>query len=184
MGEVVDKIKQYSGLAVAIMTAIGFSGVFMLYASGAPQAPDQGEEQELNFEIPDQVYTEEGFNKNFQELIVTAAQHNIAITTVIYNNESERENIEDLEGVPQEFNDRAYVQIVPFENAEDLPTQADIEDYPAAVTVSGTISEQGVIPRMEMQQNEVTRDQVERDICNVLDDLQGISAKCQAIGAF
>lgn len=177
------KMKQYSSLLVAVMMAVGFGATFMLYAGGAPQAPDQGEQQELDLELPTETYTEEGFNKNFQELVVTAAQHNVAITTIIYEDEEQRETIEDMQGIPAEFNDRAYVQIVSFGNAEDLPTQADISDYPAAVTVSGSITGQGVIPSIEIVEEEITRNAVETSICNALNDLSGIAAKCQSIGA-
>lgn len=179
------KTKQYGNLIIALMMTVGFGATFMIYAAGAPQAQDQNDSSEqLNYELPNQTYTEEGFSKNFQEQAVTAAQNDIALVSVIYENESQLENVEDMQPITDTFGDKAYIQVVDFADASDIPTQAQIEDYPAAVVIGGSMSGNGVTPRLQLIQGEVTRTEVEQEICNVIGDLQGLAAHCQSIGAF
>lgn len=179
------KTKQYGNLIIALMMTIGFGATFMIYAAGAPSSnPGNDDTQELNYELPQTTYTEEGFGKNYQEQVVAAAQNDIAFVNVIYDNESQLENIEDMQPVASNFQDRAYVQLISLDNAENLPSQTQIEGYPSAVVIGGSGSSQGVVPRQEIVSGNITQNEVEKGVCNVLSNLQGIAARCQSLGAF
>ncbi|WP_414837656.1 hypothetical protein ACK3SF_05295 [Candidatus Nanosalina sp. VS9-1] len=178
------KVKQYGNLLIALMMAVGFGATFMIYAGGAPGGSTGNDDtQQLNYELPNSTYSETGFQKNYREQVVSAAQNDIAYVNVIYDNESQLENIEDMRPVASNFNNRAYVQVIPLSESEDLPSQTRIEDYPSAVVVGGSASQRGVIPRQEIISGDITQTEVETAVCNALSQLQGVAARCQSLGA-
>lgn len=179
------KTKQYGNLVIALMMTIGFGATFMIYAAGAPQAQNQDDNsEELNYELPESTYTEEGFNKNFQEQAVIAAQNDVAMVSIIYENESQLENIEDMRPINDIFGQKAYIQVVGSGDASDIPTQAEITDYPSAVVIGGSATPRGISPTVQSFEQDFTRQDVEREICRVISDLQGVAAHCRSIGAF
>ena len=179
------KTKQYGNLLIALMMTIGFGATFMIYAAGAPsaQSPEDSTE-ELNYEIPESTYTEEGFDKNFQEQAVIAAQNDVAVVSIIYENQSQLENIEDMRPINDVFGDKAYIQVIDSADASDIPTQAEITDYPAAVVIGGSATSRGIAPTVQSFEEDFTRTDVEREICRALSNLQGVAAHCRSIGAF
>lgn len=179
------KTKQYGNLLIALMMTIGFGATFMIYAAGAPGSQDTNDDtEELNYELPDSTYTEEGFNRNFQEQVVIAAQNDVAMVNIIYENESQLQNIEDMRPVNDVFGDKAYIQVIDSGDASDIPTQAEISEYPAAVVLGGSISQRGVTPTIQSFEEEFTRTEIEREVCRAISDLQGVAAHCRSIGAF
>ena len=180
------KTKQYGNLLIALMMTIGFGATFMIYAAGAPsgQSPEDSTE-ELNYEIPESTYTEEGFDKNFQEQAVIAAQNDVAVVTVMYDNESQLESIEDMRPINNVFGEKAYIQVIDSGDSLDIPTQAEVTEYPAAVVIGGSISQRGISPTLQsFESGDFTRTDIEREICRAISDLQGIAAHCRSIGAF
>jgi hypothetical protein len=178
------KVKQYGNLVIALMMAVGFGATFMIYAGGAPGGSTGNDDtQNLNYELPASTYSEEGFQKSYREQVVSAAQNNIVYVNVIYDNKSQRENIENMQPVVSNFNDRAYVQVIPLSDSEDLPSQTQIEKYPSAVVIGGSASQRGVVPRQEIVSGNISQTEVEVAVCNALSQLQGVAARCQSLGA-
>lgn len=179
---IVDKLKQYGKLIIAVVITIGFGGTMFVYGGGGSQ-PDTGEEQETNFTAPSQHYRLGSFNKSYTEQVVISARDDVVFVNAYYENESQKQQLEQLQPVTQNFGDRVYMQVIDTSTSIDVISRNGVNEFPAVVVQGGLMTQRGQAPQAQKVTN-ITQLNVERAICNGLTDLGGQAAKCQQVGAF
>jgi len=179
---IVKELKQYGNLVIAVLITVGFGATFMLYGNGSQQ-PDTGQEEEMNFTAPSQNFVVGSFNKSYTEQIVIAAQEDAVFVNAFYENESDREQLEQLETITQNFGDRVYIQVADSSQGGEIISRNSVVEFPSVVVQGGLMTRRGPAPQQQTVTN-ITQVNVERAICNTLTELGGQAARCQQIGAF
>lgn len=179
-----NKFKQYGNLMVALLITVGFGATFLVYGGGAGGTgnSNQNQQEQRNFTAPSTQYTEEGFNRSFTEQVVIGARDNVVFVNAIYDNESQIEDLRQLQEIQQIYGDKAYIQIVSSVQASDIVTRNGITNYPTVVVQGGIMTQRGPGPQQEVVQNITVRN-VEEAICKTLSNLGSVAARCQQIGA-
>ena len=180
---IVKELKQYGNLIIAVLITIGFGATFMLYGNGGGAQPDTGEQEEMNFTAPSENYRVGSFNRSYTEQVVIAAQNDVVFVNAFYDNESDREQLEQLESITQSFGDRVYIQVADSSQGAEIISRNSVTEFPSVVVQGGLMTQRGPAPQQTTVTN-ITQVNVERAICNTLTDLGGQAARCQQIGAF
>lgn len=180
---IVKELKQYGNLIIAVLITVGFGATFMLYGNGGNQQPDTGEQEEMNFTAPAENYRVGSFNKSYTEQIVISARDDVVFVNAFYDNESDREQLEQLESITQNFGDRIYIQVTDSSQGAEIISRNSVAEFPSVVVQGGLMTQRGPAPQQQTVTN-ITEVNVERAICNTLTNLDGQAARCQQIGAF
>lgn len=180
---IVDKLKQYGNLIIAVLITIGFGGTMFVYGGGGGGQADTGEDQEMNFTAPSEHYRVGSFNKSYTEQVVISGSDDVVFVNAYYENESQREQLEQLKPVTENFGERVYMQVIDTSTSVDVISRNSVNEFPAVVVQGGIMTQRGPAPQSQVVTN-ITQLNVERGICNSLTDLGGQAAKCQQVGAF
>jgi len=81
---------------------------------------------------------------------VISAREDRVFINAFYSSAEERDELENLQGIQQNFGDRAYIQIVNSSSGSDIITQNGIVDFPKVVVISGVQTRRGLSPRQVM----------------------------------
>jgi hypothetical protein len=175
-----SKIQQFGLVAVGIMVAIGFSGVFS-YSGLVNTSDNQNpEEREFNATLPEDHFSEQSYGLSVSEqarLIRQQANENgtfIAFVNVVYDNESEVSDFSDLETLPEEMDNRVYINLIDS-SEEAWGTQYQIE--PPEAIVVGTQTRQGRIAVLP-QRSETDRASIKETACGSMVQLGDLAATC------
>ena len=184
MGTLKKKLSQYGNLFVAVLITIGFGATFLVYGGGGqsgPSANNQDTEQR-NFTAPSQNYIEGSFDRSFTEQVVIAARDDVVFVNAFYDNETQIEELRNLQQVQERFGERVYIQVTDSAEGAEIVSRNGLNEFPAVVVQGGVMSQRGPAPQQEVVENVTVRG-VEEAICNALTDLGNVAARCQQIGA-
>lgn len=178
------KLKQYGNLMVAVLITIGFGATFLVYGGGGGGAgsPSNQDQEQRNFTAPGQQYTETGFNRSYLEQVVIAAQQEAVFVNAIYDNETQIEELRQLQQLQETYGDKAYIQIVSSTQVPEVVTRNSVTEFPAVVVQGGVLTQRGPAPQQQKVENITVRN-VEEAICSTLNNLGSAAARCQQIGA-
>jgi hypothetical protein len=177
-------LKQYGIVIFGLMLGLGFGGsMFAQNYSGSSSAPSGSNQQTTtNYTEPGTNFRVGTFNKSFNEQVVIAARNDKVFVNAYYENAEQKEELKSLKSVTDNWGDTAYVQIVSSNISSEILTRNGIVEFPKVVVVGATATRRGVAPQQQVISN-ITQENVERGICNVLSNLGGHAARCQALGA-
>lgn len=184
MGTLKNKISQYGNLFVAVLITVGFGATFMVYGGGGqsgPSAANQDNEQR-NFTAPSQNYVEGTFNRSYTEQVVIGARDDVVFVNAFYDNETQIEELRNLQQIQERFGDRVYLQIASSTQGADIVSRNGLNEFPAVVVQGGVLTQRGPGPQQEVVENVTVRG-VEEAVCKTLTDLGDVAARCQQIGA-
>jgi hypothetical protein len=175
--------KQYAIVLVGLSLGLGFSASMFAqdYTGGGSSSSSQ--ETSRNFTEPGKNFKVGSFNKSFREQVVIAARNDKAFVNAYYSSEEEKEELQSLQSVTDNWGDRVYIQVVNSSTESEILTRNGIVNFPKVVVVGATASQRGVVPQQEII-SDITQENVERGICNAVTNLGSQAARCQAIGAF
>lgn len=162
------KWEQYGILIVALLIGGGFAfGGIASYAgiTGGNQQQDNG----FNASIPAQNYKEGSFGMDSREELAVARAEDIVFVHGFYENETQKQQLQYLQQLPQDFNDRVYVSLVSTSEGSDILIDFGIIDFPAVVVIGGGGSS---------QPDDLSVSSVEEEVCDSFRQLGSLSAKC------
>lgn len=171
-----EDLKRYAVLVIGITLSLGFAfGAVQSFSSmvDAP-APQQGQS---NAELPENDRAEEPFNLNIQEQFTLAFQNDIVFVNLYYETEEQKENLQDLGIVEDELGDKIYLTRVNESEADTLPIEAGIDEYPAFIVVGDNQE----APQRTFQGEEFSNEQLASAICDSMATWGEYSSVCQSL---
>lgn len=162
-------LEKYGTALMAIMLGGGFAFGGMSAYSSMVNADSGGGGGEANLSAPAQNFNQGEINRTSQEKLYIAAQNDYIFVTAYYMNESEREALGNLESLPSDFNDRAYINVV---NASEIVPPGEITDYPAALVFGANRASPSVVVQ------DATESKIRQAMCDSVGNLGELAATC------
>jgi len=165
------KINQYGILLVGLMIGGGFAlGGIVSYSGLVDTGSSQREE--FDAQLPSQNYIEGSFDLDRQEQLILAAQNDAVFISVFYEDQEQLENMRFLESVPQEFNNRVFIQVQNSSSDSPLLIDFGVTEFPKAIVIGSSRSAR--VATLD----EVSKDQTENAVCQVIREWGQFAAKC------
>jgi hypothetical protein len=163
-------IEKYGVFIMAILIGGGFAfGGMASYAGLVDTGSSNNGDQEANITLPQQNYRDGSFGRSSQEKLYMAGQTDSVFITGYYTTSEEKQQVEELETVAQNFNGRAYVEIV---NASETTVREEVSDYPAALVIGSNRASPTA-----MVEN-ATVPSVTQAACNAVREYGNLAAQC------
>ncbi|MBC5792794.1 MAG: hypothetical protein H8Z69_02020 [Nanohaloarchaea archaeon] len=156
------------GLSIAGGFAFGGIAQFSGITGGGGS---NNQQQEFNATLPSQNYMESSYSLSAREQRVLAVQNDIVFVNSFYSNQSQFEDMKQLESVPQDFGNRVYVNLVNSSSTNDVLYNYGITEFPKAVVIGG--SRQGVTTV-----SNVSTSTISSSACKVFATLGDQAANC------
>jgi hypothetical protein len=156
-------------IGMAVAGGFAFGGIAQF--SGITGGGDSNQQQQFNATLPSQSYQETGFDLSAREQRVLAVRNDIVFVNSFYSNQSQLDDMKQLESVSQSFGDRVYVNLVNSSSANDVLYSYGITEFPKAVVIGG--SRQGVTTV-----SNVSSQTVSSAACNAFAQLGDQAANC------
>lgn len=173
-----NDLKRYGIFIGGVILSLGFAFGAVVTFAGIVDTPERGPQGE-QVELPEQNYQEESFDLGQRAQFQLAFQFDVAFVNAYYTSEDERQAMRnDLQGIPEEFDDRVFVQLVNESNQDTLAIEfsSSIEEYPAYIVIGGNQEEANRISDQGLRE----RDEIVEDLCTVMRDWSGL-AQCQTL---
>lgn len=155
---------------MAILLGGGFAfGGIAAYSGMVNTGSSNSDQQQPNLTAPSQTFIDGQYNRSSQEKLYIASQNDYVFITGYYQTKEQRQQVEQYRTVAQNFNNRAYIEIV---NASVSPPPADITSYPAALVIG---SNRGS-PTAVVQN--ATASDVRQAACNGIRNYGSLAATC------
>ncbi|MFT4867752.1 MAG: hypothetical protein ACI9LV_000356 [Candidatus Nanohaloarchaea archaeon] len=161
--------KQIGILVVAILIGGGFAFGGIASYAGITGGGQQNSQGEFNAVVPEQNYQETPYNMSLREQQVLAYNEDIVFVNAFYENESQKEQLQQLQNLPNRFDNRVYVSVASSSSSSEILISYGLVDFPSAVVTGGS----GV-----SQPDNVTAPQVSDAVCDVFRSLGDQSAQC------
>lgn len=166
------KLEQYGVLIVGLLIGGGFAfGGIASYAGMTGGGGSSGE-TEFDASLPVSNYQESSFNMSKREQLVAAARNDVVFVNAFYSSQQEKEQMRTFESLPGEFNDRVYVQVVDSSEPSSLLSSYGITEFPTVIVVGSSRGSPSV------KVDDITTDNVESAVCQVMRNWGSVSAKC------
>lgn len=162
-------LEQYGIVVVAILIGGGFAFGGIASYAGIVGDTGQSNQGEFNAEVPDQNYQETPYNMSLREQQVLAYNEDIVFVNVFYENESQKEQLQQLQNLPDRFDNRVYVSVASSSSNSEILISYGLVEFPSAVVTGGS----GV-----NQPEDVTVQQVSDAVCDGFRSLGDQSAEC------
>jgi len=162
--------KQIGIFVVAILIGGGFAfGGIASYAGivGGGQQP-QGK-GEFDATVPEQNYQESPYNMSLREQRVLAYNNDVVFVNTFYENEEQKEQLQQLQSLVQRFDSRVYVSVANSSSNSEILISYGLVEFPSAVVTGGS----GV-----SQPENVTVERVSEAVCDGFRNLGDQSAEC------
>lgn len=173
-----EDLKRYGIFVAGLMLSLGFAFGAVVTFAGIVDTQPSGERGE-QVELPAENYQESSFDLGQEAQFRLAFQFDVAFVNAYYTDQEEKESMrDDLQDLPDEFNDRVFVQLVNESDRDSIAFSfaEEIEDYPAYIIIGGNEQEANRISDQGLKQ----REEVVQDICTVMRDWSGLG-QCQAL---
>lgn len=161
-------LKQYGILVVALMLGGGFAfGGIASYAGLVDTGSSDREQQRVT--MPEQNYKEKPFNMSSRGQQALAYNRDVVFVNAFYETGEQRQQLQDLQQLPERFDDRVYVSVANSSADSDLMISYGIVEFPAVVVMGGSGS---------AQPENITVSAVSDAVCDSLRSLGEQSAQC------
>lgn len=171
-----DQLAKYGVLVFGLILGLGFAfGPMMSYMDGNTQRTQQGQNAEdYNLELPEQDYTEEGFNRGLNELATIADRESIVFVTALYETEEQYNELSNIRDLQEEFEGRLYIEMI---NAEEqhsqLITDMGLSNFPTVLVVGDNPSN-----RYLVIEDDISQQRVAQAICDAIADFGSVASYC------
>lgn len=162
-------VQQIGIFVVAILIGGGFAFGGIASYAGIVGDTGQSSQGEFDGEVPDQNYQETPYNMSLREQQVLAYNDDVVFVNAFYENESQKEQLENLQNLPQRFDNRVYVSVASSSSASEILISYGLVEFPSAVVTGGS----GV-----SQPENVTVSSISEAVCNGFRSLGDQSAQC------
>lgn len=159
-------------VAVGLMVGFGFMfGIVFSYA-GMIETGGGGPGGDIDFEgeLPAENYVEGSFGLGQQEQFALTSRNDVVFVNAYYENEEQLEEMRWLESVPEDFNNRVYVQVTEADSGS--PPNLPLSDYPSIAVLGSSQAS----PAVEVES--VSREEVEAAVCDTMRDISDVAAMC------
>lgn len=162
-------LQQYGIVVVAVLIGGGFAFGGIASYSGLVGDTQSSDQNGFNAEIPSTQYQESPYNMSLREQQTLAYNEDVVFVNAFYENESQREDLQELETVSDRFGDRVYVSVASSDSGSEILIEYGIIEFPSAVVTGGA----GV-----SQPDNVTVESVSSAVCDGFRSLGDQSAEC------
>lgn len=162
-------LKQYGIVVMGLLLGGGFAFGGIASYSGLVNTGSSGGQQQFNATLPSKNYQETPYDMSLREQRTLAYNDDIVFVNAFYDTEEQRDRMQDLQQLPERFDNRVYVSVANSSSNSDIMIAYGLVDFPGAVVTGGTGS---------TQPGNVTVDSVSEAVCDSFRSLGSQSAQC------
>jgi hypothetical protein len=162
-------LEQYGIVVVAVLIGGGFAFGGIASYAGIVGDTGQSNQGEFDAQVPEQNYQETPYNMSLREQRTLAYSEDIVFVNAFYENESQKEQLEPLQNLPDRFDNRVYVSVASSSSSSEILISYGLVEFPSAVVTGGSSVN---------QPENVTAQQVSDAICDGFRSLGDQSAEC------
>ncbi len=162
-------------VGAGLMVAIGFMFMGAVNLAGmAPSAPEQGENGEIDAELPESTYQEGSFGLGPIEQAYLASMNQVVFVNAIYEG-NESEMFEDFDEIADRFDGRVYVNVVESEEATQITSEYQVNDFPEVIVIGDQPTEQAPYTVTDTQPDQ---ESVIEAVCGSMAEVGDAAAVC------
>ena len=165
-------LKQIGIAIIGLAIGGGFAFGGMASYAGMVNSGDSSQQDEFNASMPSSNYQEAAFSTSSREQRILAYNNDAVFVNAFYDNQSQKEELEQLQDLPSKFDNKVYVSLANSTANSDILYKYGLTDFPSAVVIGGNPDYQGQVLR------EPGKEEVSTEICNALRNLGSAASQC------
>lgn len=164
--------KQLGIAFVALLIGGGFAFGGIASYAGIVDGGSSNQNQDYNTTMPSSNYQEKPFHLDAQEQRILAYQRDVVFVNGFYENQEQKQQLQQLQDLTGEFNGRIYVSLANSTSDSDVLYTYGLTEFPKVVVIGGNQQYQG------QPISEVTNSRVSGEVCDAFRQLGNNAAKC------